>query len=179
MNRESPAYRIAFCALLAALGTAFMLSSNLIPVLTYVSPMLASLTLIPVLREFGKKYAWMTWAVTTVLALMLCADREAAFFYLFIGYYPIIKPSLDRIRSGPARILAKLAVFAAGITLMVLSLLFLVGMNDIREEMWWNTAFYMMMIAVMFLFDRTYALMTMLYEKRLRRVLMRNRQDPG
>ena len=75
MNRKSSSYRLAFCALLAALGTAFMLSGNLIPVLTYVSPMFASLTLIPVLREFGKKYAWMTWAVTAALAMMLCADR--------------------------------------------------------------------------------------------------------
>ena len=178
MNKKSPAYRLAFCALLAALGTAFMLSSNLIPVLTYVSPMFASLTLIPVLREFGKKYAWMTWAVTAALALMLCADREAAFFYLFIGYYPIIKPDLDRIRSRPARILVKLAVFTAAIALMVLSLLFVVGLNDIREALSWNIAFYTMMIAVMFLFDRTFASMTILYEKRLRPVLMRGRQDP-
>ena len=178
MNRKSSSYRLAFCALLAALGTAFMLSGNLIPVLTYVSPMFASLTLIPVLREFGKKYAWMTWAVTAALALMLCADREAAFFYLFIGYYPIIKPDLDRIRSGPARILVKLAVFTAAIALMVLSLLFVVGMNDIREALTWNIAFYTMMIAVMFLFDRTFASMTILYEKRLRPVLMRSRQDP-
>ncbi|MER2151319.1 MAG: hypothetical protein ABS901_06125 [Candidatus Limivicinus sp.] len=179
MNRKSSAYQIAFCALLAALGTAFMLSSNLIPVLTYVSPMLASLTLIPVLREFGKKYAWMTWAVTTALALMICADREAAFFYLFVGYYPIIKPDLDRIRSKPARILAKLAVFTAGITLMVLCLLFVVGLTDIREEPWLNLVFYVMMIVMMFLFDRACASMTVLYEKRLRRVLMRNRQGPG
>lgn len=158
---------------MAALGTAFMLTGNLIPVLTYVSPMLAGLTLIPVLYEFGKKYAWMTWAVTAALSLMLCADREEAFFYLFIGFYPIIRPDLDRIRSRPLRFLAKLAVFAASTACMVLILLFVVGMNDIREEIWLSVLFYAMMLVVMFLYDRTCRVMTLVYEKRLRRLLIR------
>ena len=101
-KNHATAFRLSLSALMAALGTVLMLSSNLIPVLTYVAPMLASLTLIPILSEFGKKYAWMTWAVTALLALLLCADREAAFFYLFIGWYPILKPALDRISSRMA-----------------------------------------------------------------------------
>ena len=112
-KNHAMAFRLSLSALMAALGTVLMLSSNLIPVLTYVAPMLASLTLIPILTEFGKKYAWMTWGVTAGLALLLCADREAAFFYLFIGWYPILKPKLDRIPSRPVRILSKLALFTA------------------------------------------------------------------
>ena len=81
-KNHAMAFRLSLSSLMAALGTVLMLSSNLIPVLTYVAPMLASLTLIPILSEFGKKYAWMTWGVTALLALLLCADREAAFFYV-------------------------------------------------------------------------------------------------
>ena len=177
MSGKTHAYRISFCALMSALGTAFMLASNVIPILTYVSPLMVSLTLIPVLYEFGKKYAWMTWAVTTALALILCADREAALFCLFVGYYPIVRPDLERIRSRPARVLAKLAFFAAAITLMVLSLTFVIGINDIKEQLWLNLAFYVLMVGVMFLFDRTYGAMAILYEKRLRRLLTRGRRD--
>jgi hypothetical protein len=158
---------------MAALGAAFMLTGNLIPVLTYVSPMLAGMTLIPVLYEFGKKSAWMTWAVTAALAMMLCADREEAFFYLFTGFYPIIKPDLDRIRSKSLRFLAKLVVFTVSIACMVLILLFVVGMTDIREELWLSLLFYAMMIGLMFLYDRTCGVMTLVYEKRLRRLLIR------
>ncbi len=160
MRYRNTAYRTSFCALMAALGAAFMLTGNLIPVLTYVSPMLAGMTLIPVLYEFGKKSAWMTWAVTAALAMMLCADREEAFFYLFTGFYPIIKPDLDRIRSKSLRFLAKLAVFTVSIACMVLILLFVVGMTDIREELWLSLLFYAMMIGLMFLYDRTCAVMT-------------------
>ena len=173
MRYRNTAYRTSFCALMAALGAAFMLTGNLIPVLTYVSPMLAGMTLIPVLYEFGKKSAWMTWAVTAALAMMLCADREEAFFYLFTGFYPIIKPDLDRIRSKSLRFLAKLAVFTVSIACMVLILLFVVGMTDIREELWLSLLFYAMMIGLMFLYDRTCAVMTLVYEKRLRRLLIR------
>ena len=77
-KNHAMAFRLSLSSLMAALGTVLMLSSNLIPVLTYVAPMLTSLTLIPILSEFGKKYAWMTWGVTALLALLLCADREAA-----------------------------------------------------------------------------------------------------
>ena len=174
MRKDNTSYEIAICALMAALAIVFMLLSSLIPVLTYVSPMLASLTLIPVLYESGKKYAWMTWGVTTALALMLCADREAALFSLFLGYYPIIKPGLDRIKTKPHRVMTKLVVFTTAISFMVLTLTFAVGLNDLKEDLWLNIAFYTMMIAVLFLFDRTYSSMTVLYEKRLRRLLVRH-----
>ena len=56
---------------------------------------------------------------------------------------------------------------------MVLILLFVVGMTDIREELWLSMLFYAMMIGLMFLYDRTCAVMTLVYEKRLRRLLIR------
>ena len=88
-----------------------MMAAGLIPVLTYCSPLIASLFLIPILREFGKGRAWMTWAVTAALSAILCADKEAAFFYIFLGFYPILKPSFDKL--GKPGWIAKLLYFAA------------------------------------------------------------------
>ncbi len=170
-------FRLSLSSLMAALGTVIMLLSNLIPVLTYVSPMLASLTLIPVIREFGKKYAWMTWGITAVLALLLCADREAAFFYLFIGYYPILKPGLDRISSAALRISAKLALFTLIFSLLFILLTFVMGLEDMRSEMLLSIVVYGMLIGAMLLFDRVYSGMTVIYEKRLRDRLIR--KTPG
>ncbi len=167
------AFRLSLSALMAALGTVLMLSSNLIPVLTYVAPMLASLTLIPILTEFGKKYAWMTWTVTALLALLLCADREAAFFYLFIGWYPILKPALDRIPSRPLRILTKLALFTLVFMLLFVLLAFVMGLEDMKSEMLLSIVVYAMLVAIMLLFDRVYERMALLYEKRLRDRLIR------
>ena len=172
-QKDSPAYRLSLSALMAALGAVLMLCGNLIPILTYVSPMLASLTLLPVLREFGKKYAWMTWGVTALLALLLCTDRESAFFYLFIGWYPILKPSLDRIRSGPVRILVKLLLFTAVFLLLFTLLTFVLGLEDMKSEMLLSLAVYAMLVLTMLMFDRVYGRAALIYEKRLRDRLLR------
>ena len=167
------AFRVSLSALMSALGVVIMLISNLIPVLTYVAPMTASLALIPILAEFGRKYAWMTWCVTATLALLLCADREAAFFYLFLGYYPILKPHLDRLRSKPIRITAKLAVFTGAFALLFLLLTFVLGLEDMKSEMLLSLSVYVMLVFVMLLFDRVYERMALLYVKRLRNSLIR------
>ena len=175
-QNHAMAFRLSLSALMAALGAVLMLSSNLIPVLTYVAPMLASMTLIPILSEFGKKYAWMTWAVTALLALLLCADREAAFFYLFIGWYPILKPALDRLPSRPLRVLAKLALFTLVFVLLFVLLTFVMGLEDMKSEMLLSIAVYAMLVVTMLLFDRVYERMTLLYERRLRDRLIRKTQ---
>lgn len=176
-KNHATAFRLSLSALMAALGTVLMLSSNLIPVLTYVAPMLASLTLIPILSEFGKKYAWMTWAVTALLALLLCADREAAFFYLFIGWDPILKPALDRISSRVTRILAKLALFTLVFVLLFVLLTFVMGLEDMKSEMLLSIVVYAMLVATMLLYDRVYERMALIYERRLRNRLFRNPQS--
>ena len=172
MNR-APAFRLAFCAMMAALGAVFMLASSVIPVLTYVSPMLASVTLLPVLYEYGKKQAWMVWFVTAALSLLLCADREAAFFYLFFGYYPILKQRLDRIRPGVLCVLAKFAFFTAVFTVLLIVLAFILGVEDIRGELWLTIGVYASLIVMLLFFDRIYDRLTVLYGRVLRRQLFR------
>ena len=54
MNREQNrklTHALAFCSLMAALGTALMTTGGLVPVLTYCSPLLAGVLLVPVLRD--------------------------------------------------------------------------------------------------------------------------------
>ena len=171
-QKYTPAFRLALCGMMAALGTVLMLSSSLIPVLTYAAPMLASLMLIPVLFEFGKKYAGMTWLVTALLALMLCTDREAAFFYLFIGWYPIMKPTLDRIPGKAVRFLVKLAAFTLDFLLLFLLLSFVLGLEDFRSEMLLSAAVYGMLVFSMLLFDKIYERAVILYAVRLRQKLL-------
>ena len=172
-RNKRPAFAVAFCALTAALGAAAMLASGLIPVLTYCSPMAAGILLIPVLWEFGRKQAWMTWAVTAALSLLLCADKEAAFFYLFLGYYPILRRSLDRVGPKVPRFLLKLGFFALALGLMYGILIFVLHLDAVLNDlgavsMAVNLALYAALVAVMLVFDRALEGMTRLYGSRLR-----------
>ena len=163
---------IALCAMMAALSTVIMLSGGLIPVFTYCSPLLASILLIPVLEEFGTQKAWMVWAVTTALTMLIGVDKEAAFFYLFLGWYPILKPQFDRIPLRGTRLAVKTAVFALSIGIMYALLCFVFQIGDILSSfsalVWVNVLFFVLLVAVMLMYDRALVGIRALYFRRVR-----------
>lgn len=110
--------RIALCGLLTALASMLLILGGMIPLATFCAPMLAIAALLPVLEEFGPRYAWAAWAAVSLLGLMLAADRELALVYVFFGWYPILRPYLQRIRPAAARVLLKLAVCSGLIAAM-------------------------------------------------------------
>ena len=100
--------KIAFCGMMVALSVALMLTGGLIPIATYCAPMISGVLLLPILLEYGKKTAWMGYLATALIVLILGIDKEAAFFYIFLGYYPIIKWSIDKLHQKPMRVILKL-----------------------------------------------------------------------
>ena len=104
--------RIAFCGLITALGSLLMFLTGLVPVGLYALPALAGVLLMAVVIETGPKWAWSVYAAVSILSLFIAPDREAVLlFVLFFGYYPILKASIERIKSRPVRVLLKLADF--------------------------------------------------------------------
>lgn len=172
-KERGPAYTIAFCSLMAALGAAMMMTGGMIPVMTYCSPLLAGVLLIPVMREHGSKWAWLVWIVTAALSLILSADKEAAFFYLFLGYYPILKWLLDRVKPAALALLLKLVFFALALGLMYGLIYYVfrldIGMEELEElGRYAAAAFYLMLVLVMLIYDKTLGNLALLYEYRLR-----------
>ena len=171
MKRQS--YRVAFCALMAALGTALMSLGGLIPIATYCSPMLAGILLIPVLYELGKKEAWMVWAVTSALSLLLCPDKESAFLYLFLGFYPILRPRLDPLSPRDLSFLAKLLFFALMLGLMYALLIWLFQLEALMEDLQAvslavELLFFVMLVAVMMIYDVAFGRLCLVYQYRIR-----------
>ena len=116
---------------MAALAVVIMCMGGIIPVATYVCPMLCSLLLAVVLRLTGRRIAWAWYAAVSLLSLLLGPDKEAAAVFVFLGYYPIIKPWLDR-RKVP--ILWKLAVFNLSIGLLYTLLLYLFCLEQVVRD---------------------------------------------
>ena len=96
--------------MLCALAVAFLWLSGVIPLSTYAWPILASATLLPAREECRKSYAWSCFAAAAILGLLLCADKEAALLFCFLGYYPLLKPKIDAISSKVLRLLLKVAL---------------------------------------------------------------------
>ena len=104
---------------------------------------------------------------------MLGFDKEAAFFYLFLGYYPILKFRLDRIHSRLLRIFLKAAIFNGAFILMYLFLGFVLHMDAVLAEFGEMGRLMLIGFAVMlniclFLYDRLLWPVILIYVNRLR-----------
>ena len=123
--------RIALGGLLAAVAVVIMCLGGLIPVATYVCPMLCCMTQFIVLRFCGKRFAWTWFVVVTFLALLLGPDKEAALVFSAMGYYPLIKPYFDKSKIG---ILLKILFFNVSILLVYAVMIYLLGMQEVAAE---------------------------------------------
>lgn len=171
-------HKVAFCSIMAALGTVIMLTGGLIPVFTYCSPLIAALLLIPVSQEAGNGYSWMVWLVTGLLSMLIGIDKEAAFFYIFLGYYPIIRPAINRISSGFLRFAVKLLLFAGAVCAMYALICFVFKIDDIINSFsasrWINASIILAVIICMMIYDRALVNLTGYYNIKLRPKLIRN-----
>lgn len=116
MNRS---IRVAFCGIMTALCVLLMFLTGLIPVGTYALPSLAGMLLTVIVVEMGTSWAWLVYAASSVLSVLIAADKEAAMLYvLFFGYYPILKAVIERKRMRKVvTYLLKFAVFNASMVL--------------------------------------------------------------
>ena len=171
MNRESR--RMALCGVMVALGAAVMMAGGVIPVMTFCSPAVAGLTLLPVLREYGKRWALSAYVAVAALSLMLSPDKESALLFAFLGYYPVLKPRLDAVRRRLPRVAAKLAVFNAAAGAMLLCVAYVFTMPAVLAEYAQMSRVMLVVFALtanvtLLLYDRLLGIMLFLYEKRLR-----------
>ena len=84
--RKTESQKIALCAVLSALSVVVLLVDNVLQIGTYAAPMLASFLLIPVLEDYGKKYALLLYAVVSLLSLFLVPDKELVLFYVLVRW---------------------------------------------------------------------------------------------
>lgn len=164
---------MAFSGMAAALSAMLLLTGSLIPIMTYAAPLFCGVLLLPVLLEFGKKAAWLTWGAATLIVLLLGTDREAAFFYLFLGYYPIIKWRLDKLKPWPVQMGVKLIFFTATVGGMYAMMYFLLHMDALMAEfadmgMLLTVIFVILMAVCLLLYDRLLFPLCVLYTNRIR-----------
>lgn len=127
--------KIALCGVLSALSVVVLLVGNVLQIGTYAAPMLASFLLIPVLEDYGKKYALLLYAVVSLLSLFLVPDKELVLFYvLVLGYYPVLRVRLNNIRRGVLRWMAKFGCFNAAVVVMYALLIVVLAPPELVQE---------------------------------------------
>ena len=123
--------RIALGGMMAALAVVLMAMGGMIPVATYVIPMLCMFLLRFVFGSCGRRIAWAWYGAVALLGLLFCPDKEAAAVFAALGYYPIVKPKLDKARLPW---LWKGLLFNGSILLLYWILLKVMGVSHLVEE---------------------------------------------
>lgn len=129
--RKTPAAKIALGGMLAAVAVVIMNLVGIIPVATFVCPMLSMMILTLVLRFCGKRIGWAWYGAVAILSVLMGPDKEAAAIFACLGYYPILKPGIDRMKGGT---LVKFLFFNCVILLMYWVLINLFGLAQIAQE---------------------------------------------
>jgi len=123
--------RIALGGVLAAVAVVIMCLGGLIPIATYVSPMICAITQFIVLRFCGRRISWSWFAVVAILSLLLGPDKEAAMVFLFVGYYPLVKQKLDKFQLS---FLLKALFFNVSVFLCYGIIIYVLGMHEVMSE---------------------------------------------
>lgn len=163
-SKRTPASNIALGGILAALAVVIMSMGTLIPIATYVCPMLCAIVLQLILRICGQRIAWGWYGAVSILSLLMAPDKEAAAVFLTLGYYPILKPVFDRKKG---KLLWKLAFFNAVILVTYWLLMHLFGFDQITAEF---SEMGILLTAVMLILGNiTFFLLDKLLERRFKR----------
>ena len=155
---------MALGGILAALAVVIMSMGTLIPVATYVCPMLCAILLQLILKICGEKIAWGWYGAVSILSLMMAPDKEAAAVFLALGYYPILKPKLDSLKG---KWFWKLLYFNAVILLTYWLLMHLFGFDQLAAE--FSEMGTIMAVVMLLLGNMTFFLLDKMLDRKFKR----------
>ena len=162
--RRNAAKEMALGGVLAALAVVIMCLGGMIPLATFVCPMLCCLMVQLVKTLCGDRIAWAWYGAVAILSALMGPDKEAAAVFVFLGYYPIIKPKMDKM---PWKWLWKLLYFNAVILLLYTLLIHVFGLADVAQE--YAELGFVMTLVTLFLGNVTFVMLDILLGRRLRR----------
>jgi hypothetical protein len=162
--RNNRAKQIALGGMMAALAVVIMSLGGMIPSATFVCPMLCCLILQIVRTICGDRMAWAWYGAVAILSLLMGPDKEAAAVFVFLGYYPILKPKFDKSR---LKWVWKLLYFNVVILAMYWLLIHLFGMAQLAQE--WEELGIWMTGIMLLLGNVTFFLLDRVLSKKFRR----------
>ena len=168
---KSTAKELALGGMFTALGVVFLCLGGIVPLALYACPILASAVLLPVRENCRRSVVWSCYAAIAVLGTLLGPDKESALLFVFLGYYPIVKPRFDAIKRKPLRLAAKLLLAIAAVGAEYAFLLFVLRLEAVVTELFatapallWATA--ALGLALFLLYDLCLDRLTVLYRRR-------------
>ena len=118
--------------LTAALAVVIMCLLGILGITTYVCPLLCMILLNVLVHLCSARICWCWYVVVSVISLLLAPDKESIAVFIFIGYYPILRPWINQCKLS---LIYKLLLFNFSMTVMYGFLLHLVGLAELISEL--------------------------------------------
>ena len=164
---RSSARRVAYCAVLTALGALFLLLANVLPAGRLALFAVASFSVCAALMLYGPGWAAGVFAVTAALGFLLFPGVTAVGYAAFFGWYPIVKSLCERLHNKYLGWGLKCLAYSAAAVLYRVFAEALFAGAVVRS---W-ALLYLMGLAAFLVFDWAYSLLIRLYIEKIARFI--------
>lgn len=114
------AKKIAMAGIFTALCTVFLFIGSLFQTLDLSAAAIGSIIILIAFIELGKGWAFGIYAASALLSMLILPYKTAAaVFALFLGFYPILKEPLNRIKPALLSLAARIIVFNVFLTALI------------------------------------------------------------
>ena len=108
---------IALAAILSALSVALLFIGSASQIMDLSCAAMASIIVVYAVIELKGVWPYLIYAVTSLISLLILPDKFASVIYfLFAGYYPMLKLLFEKMRKPVVEWILKLVVFNAAIS---------------------------------------------------------------
>ena len=172
-------YKVSLGGVIASLCLVMMFLTAVFPILSMTIPLFAGALVAVVAIEINRPWAFVTYAVISVLAFFVTPDKDAWLFFTFLfGYYPILKSYFEEFRLKPVGVLCKLAVFNAAVAAIFYILMNILGTLDLFEEFgfyneWLIPGLFVFGNLVFVMYDYVLTILILSYKKWFRPTFLR------
>lgn len=179
--RNKTAFNVALGGICTALCLAAMFCSGFLPMLDYTIPAITGFIMVIVAVETSMKEAVITYCAVSFLSFFITPNKEATLlFVMFMGYYPILKIHLDKMKNKVFSWIIRLGIFNGAVILFFFIFQYIFTNGDMLEglEMFGRFApLILLMLAnvVFLLYDYALGLLTSLYANWFRKKILRRR----
>ncbi len=140
--------KLTVSAMLCALSVVLMLAGAVIEVMDLSVAAIASFAVIFAILELKGAYPYMIFFSVSVLGILLLPSKlPALYYFLFFGWYPMVKYPLEKLNVWLCRIL-KAAVFAISLTAVLLISVYFTGTEELIPMSVWAYAICIPVFAI-------------------------------
>ncbi len=134
-NKPSIGYIVSLCGIMGGFALALMFLLGSLPSFEYISPALGGVLIWVIRKNLGIKYGLISYLAVGLLGLLIVPNYEATMMFLFLlGYYPLIREYLQKIKFKVIRWIVKLAVYAIPSVAAYTVLVYLFGMTYLLDD---------------------------------------------